>query len=127
VRILLKRQEDFPDGSYVLEGKVVKNRWGYRDRIFYIFMLAGKGIHKGLTAMYDGIILGKVERKKSIKIGETNMGFLKNIIEKAQEGNEEYFQPFYDVLKGDEDVTGYKDIGGETMGDSNSEDMESED
>ena len=99
VRLLLKRKEEFPDGSYVLEGKVVKNRWGYKDRLFYIFMLAGKGMHRGLTAMYDGIKLGKVKRDKNIKIGSNAIGYLKNIIAKAQEGDEQFFEPFYEILK----------------------------
>lgn len=93
------KYEEYPDGSYVIEGTVVKNRWGYKDRKFYLFVLAGKGIHKGLTAMYDGMKLGLVGRKRVVSIGDTTFGYLKNIVQEAQDGNEEFFEPFYEVLR----------------------------
>jgi len=105
MRIQVKRRywkskyEEYPDGSYVIEGKVVKNRWGFKDKVFYLFVLSGKGIHKGLTAMYDGMMLDLVDRKKTIKIGDTSFGYLKNIVEEAQAGNEEFFEPFYKILE----------------------------
>ena len=102
IRILLRRKEEFKDGSYVLEGYTYKNRWGYKERRFYVFMLAGKGIHRGMSALYDGTLLGVVERKKIIKIGEENFGYIKNIImEHAHTGDDEFFQPFIDILKTD--------------------------
>ena len=99
---LKNKEETFPDGSYILKGKVVKNRWGLEDRDFHLFILAGKGVHKGLTAMYDGAILGLVNRDRTIKIGEQNFGYLKDIIAHAQDNDEEYFAPFYQVLEGTE-------------------------
>jgi len=102
IRVLLRRKEEFKDGSYVLEGYTYKNRWGYKERRFYVFMLAGKGIHRGMSALYDGTLLGVVERKKIIKIGEENFGYMKNIImEHAHTGDDEFFQPFIDILKTD--------------------------
>lgn len=104
IRIQVKRRfvkgkyEEFPDGSYIIEGTIVKNRWGYKDRKFYLFVLAGKGVDLGLTAMYDGIVLKKVSKDKVIKIGDTSFGYLKDIVAQAQEGNIEYFSPFFDVL-----------------------------
>jgi len=105
IRIQLKRlyrknkEESYPDGSYVLTGKIVKNRWGYKDREFYLFVLGGSGVHKGLTALYDGIVLGVVDVARTIKIGEQSFGYLKDITEKAQEGDEEFFHPFYDAIE----------------------------
>lgn len=98
VRILLKRKEECSFGSYVLEGKVVKNRYGYKNRLFYVFVLAGKGIHQGLSWLYDGILLEKVSRKKVIKIGDNSFGYFKAIIEQAQDGNDEFFEPFREAL-----------------------------
>ena len=95
---LKNKEETFPDGSYIIKGSVVKNRWGLEDRDFYAFVLAGKGVHIGLTNMYDGIILGLVSRERSIKIGDTNFGYLKDLIAHAQAGDDEYFKPFHDVL-----------------------------
>lgn len=93
------REEVYPDGSYIIKGKVVKNRWGLEDREFNLFVLAGKGVHKGLTAMYDGVVLKLVDKERTIKIGEQNFGSLKEILAHAQDGDEEYFQPFYQVLE----------------------------
>jgi RecA/RadA recombinase len=105
IRIKVKRvwfkgkYEEYPDGSYVIEGTVIKNRWGYKDRKFWLFVLAGKGIHKGLTAMYDGMRLGIVGRKRVVSIGDEKFGYLKNIVQEAQDGNEEFFEPFYEALR----------------------------
>jgi len=104
MRVEVKRRyykgyEEYPDGSYVIEGKVVKNRWGIKDKVFYLFVLSGKGIHRGLTAMYDGFMIGAVGRKKVITIGDKSFGYMKNIIAEAQAGNEKFFKPFYKVLE----------------------------
>jgi RecA/RadA recombinase len=114
IRIQLKRlyrknkEETYPDGSYVLIGRIVKNRWGYKDREFYLFVLGGSGIHKGLTALYDGIVLGLVDVSRTIKIGDQSFGYLKDITERAQAGDEEFFIPFYEVIENarDKDTTG---------------------
>lgn len=100
VRIHLKRSgKPFPDGSYLLEGVIDKNRYGFHKKEFKVFMKAGIGIHQGLTALFDGIDLELVNRGKIIKIGDTSYGYLKNIIEDEWK-NQEFFQPFYDILKG---------------------------
>jgi RecA/RadA recombinase len=96
---LKNKEETFPDGSYILKGKVVKNRWGLEDREFYAFVLAGKGVHSGLTAFYDSMMFGLVNRDKIIKIGDKSFGTLKNLTEHAQANDDEFFQPFFDILK----------------------------
>ena len=106
-RIEMKRRyvksgwQEYPDGSYVIEGKVVKNRWGLRLLPFLLFVLSGKGVHRGMTTMFDCIEEGLATSKNVVKIGDKSYGRLKPIIDKAQEGDEEFFQPFYDLLKGD--------------------------
>lgn len=98
-RMRRKNQEEtYPDGSYIIKGKIEKNRWGLQDREFFLFVLAGKGVHKGLTAMYDAMQLKLVDRERTISIGDRKFGYLKDLINEAQAGNEEFFQPFYDVL-----------------------------
>jgi len=99
IRIRVKRKEEFPDGSYVLEGKVIKNRWGYRDGVFHVFMLAGTGLHLGMSALYDGTIQGVVSRKKIVKIGEQSFGYMKHIVREAHDGNDEFFIPFLEALR----------------------------
>jgi len=105
VRILLSRatlknkKQEYPDGSYILKGLVYKNRWGFKDREFNVFMLAGKGMHRGLSAMYDGIVLGKVSTERGkVKVGDESFGYLKDLVQAAKDGNEELFKPFYDAL-----------------------------
>ncbi len=114
------KEETYPDGSYIIKGIVVKNRWGLEDRNFYAFVLAGKGVHKGLSAMYDGIISGGVQLDRQIKIGDQSFGYLKDVIGKAQEGDEEYFSPFYNVLKEEKDVE-IEEENGEQEGQSEDE------
>ncbi len=94
----VKRKEEFPDQSYIIEGTVRKNRFGYRNRKFYLFVLAEKGIHLGLTAMYDCFLLGLAERGKTIKIGDQKFGYLKGLVEKAHAGENETFEPFIKLL-----------------------------
>lgn len=101
IRILLRRLEEFPDGSYALEGEIKKNRWGFNGRKFYVFVLVGRGLHRGLSAMLDGIIMKKVTRKSVIKIGGENMGRMASIVKIAKSGDEAFFEPFYAVLEGD--------------------------
>lgn len=98
VRIRVKRKEEFPDQSYIMEGVVTKNRFGYRDRKFYIFMLAGTGIHIGLSAMYNCFILEQAERGKVVKMDGQSYGYLKDLVKAGHEGRNEIFQPFIDKL-----------------------------
>jgi RecA/RadA recombinase len=99
IRIKIKRKEEFPDQSYILEGTLSKNRHGYINRKFYLFMLAGHGIHIGLTAMYDCFLLGLAERGKVVKIDGNSFGYLKDLVEDAHEGNNDKFVPFLDLLR----------------------------
>lgn len=56
---IIKRIENFKDGSYAIECTVDKNRWGFENRKFYLVILAGQGIHNGLTAFYDSCLFAK--------------------------------------------------------------------
>jgi hypothetical protein len=98
VQIHLGREKKFPDGSYLLRGTLHKNRYGFPRKSFQVFMKAGVGIHKGLTALYDAAELDKVKLGKTIKIGNESLGYMKTFRDKEWE-NDEIFQPFYDLLK----------------------------
>jgi len=101
-----KKMSTLPDGSYRLKGTLYKNRYGF-DRTtpdkgeFTVFIKAGVGIHYGLTAMFEAIDLKKAVRHGTVKIGDTSFGHLKTILTKEWE-NDEFFQPFYGVLKENE-------------------------
>ena len=95
----------FKDGSYVIKGQVTKNRWGVENRVFYLFVLFGTGIHHGLTAMYDAIKYKQASVERNVvSIGDISYGNIAKIIEKARDGDNEYFAPFYDVLSKEKDV-----------------------
>jgi len=120
VRIKLKRVEEYPDGSYVLQGEVIKNRWGYKDKTFYIFMLAGKGIHFGLTAIYDCIMSGRMTYKNGVirKDGES-FGRLSKFVKEAKLNNHEIFNQFFVAL---EESSNTRDISDEEIVSTNPED-----
>src|SRR3990170_8627016 len=99
IRVHMKRKEEFPDKSYVIEGRVTKNRFGYRDTIFYLVVLSGKGLHQGLTWMYDGFLNGTIERSRGrVKINGENICTLKEAFINAHAGNTEFFLPFRDAV-----------------------------
>ena|SRR3990167_206470 len=99
IRVRMKRKEEFPDKSYVIEGKVIKNRFGYRDTVFYLVVLAGKGIHQGLTWMYDGFLNGTIERARGrVKINSENICTLKEAFIQAHTSNQDFFLPFRDAV-----------------------------
>lgn len=49
------------DGAWLLEGKVKENRSGISDQVFWAFMIGGEGLHGGLTAMIECLIMGHAE------------------------------------------------------------------
>jgi hypothetical protein len=96
-RIRLSVKEQFDDGSTLIGGKVDKNSFGYSKRSFYVFNVAGWGIHPGLTALQDCVLLGIATNSRVVKLGDKSYGYLKQII--AQADDQELFQPFLDALK----------------------------
>lgn len=99
VKIHLKEKETYDDGSYILEAQVTKNRMGYTDRRALLFMLAGEGVHTGMTAVIDCISLKLAEKDKIIKMGDRSYGYMKNLIGYASQHDPEPFQPFITALK----------------------------
>jgi len=97
-RLYIKNKvQEFPDGSYVIHGKVIKNKWGLEDNEFYLFMRSGQGIHKGLTAVYDALQLGLATVNRTIRIGDETFGTMKSIVDKADD--HEFFIPFLELFK----------------------------
>lgn len=131
IRIQVKRvyyknkYEEYPDGSYVIEGLIDKNRWGFKGRKFWLFVLSGKGIHLGLTALYDAYRLELLTINRNVvKIDDQSFGHLKKIIQKAQDGNDEFFEPFFEVLRNQEQVDDEQDVEKEEEVDERTEDTE---
>jgi RecA/RadA recombinase len=100
IRIKLQRKETFPDKSYALLGTVVKNRWGFQDQTFNAFMLAGFGLHHGMTALWDCIMYKIIKRTKSgLSLNGENIGTLGHYAVSAKKGETEIFNQFYALLK----------------------------
>lgn len=96
--------------SYLLRGKIDSNRFGFSGREFYVFIVAGEGIHAGLTALWDCVIAGHAEvSAKSIKesvvisMDGTSYGKFRTIF--AERNNKEFFAPFINKLREDNDVS----------------------
>ena len=93
----LTKKEKQDDGSFLIGGKVTKNTFGYEQRVFYLFNLAGWGIHPGLTAVYDCIMLGIANKDKTIKMNDKSYGYMKNMLKSPED--EELFEPFMKALE----------------------------
>lgn len=96
IDIRMKRADAFDDGSFVVAGKVKKNKFGLGESTFFLFCLSGRGVHKGLTAVYDCIVTKRATLSRVVKMDDVSYGYMKDIIMKADD--EEFFQPFYEKL-----------------------------
>lgn len=93
IRLTVKKENIFDDGSVIIHGKVNKNRWGITGRTFNLFYLAGKGLHMGLTSVVDAILLKIAEKDRVIKLdGESYGYFKKDLIANADDAK--LFVPF---------------------------------
>ncbi len=90
--------------SYLLRGHVDSNRFGYSGRDFYVFIIAGEGIHVGLTALWDCVIAGHATLSaKSIKdsvvvnMDGQSFGKVRNLIKNRND--KELFISFINKLR----------------------------
>lgn len=61
------------DGSWLIEGKVNENRFGISDQKFWCYMIGGQGIHAGLTAVFECLVLGYAEASAQALRGSTSI------------------------------------------------------
>ncbi len=90
--------------SYLLRGHVDSNRFGYSGRDFYVFIIAGEGIHIGLTALWDCVIAGHATLSaKSIKdsvgvsMDGVSYGKMRGLLQ--NKNDVELFVPFINKLR----------------------------
>ena len=99
IRCRISKQDVSEDNSFIIEGKIEKNRYGLANARFQVFYLSGRGIHEGLTAANDCIYLEKASLDRTVKMDGKSYGFWKRLVEQADDP--EVFQPFINKLKGD--------------------------
>ena len=110
IRIDLKRAYiqnsavNFGEG-YLLKGKIDSNRFGFSGREFYVFIMGGRGIHVGLTALWECVIAKHATLSaKSIKdsvvvnMDGQSYGKMRSILKEK----DEFFIPFINKLREDE-------------------------
>jgi len=107
IRIHVKKGEEFSDGSYTMIGTVKKNRYGFEDLIFTVFILAGAGVNDLMTSVVECKYLKLLKGNwRSIQLNDVSFGNYSSILEKAVANDMEFFQPFYDELNKLEVITG---------------------
>ena len=104
IRIKLRKlpeptMSDLEDNAWVIEGITEHNNF-FREKLkFYIVVLGGKGVHVGLSALYDCKMLKIASFGKSVTLGGEKFGNIRTLIEKAHHGDDKVFQPFIEALK----------------------------
>lgn len=109
VRIKLRKMPeptmtDLEDNAYVVEGMVEKFNFGKDKRKFYCVVLGGKGVHIGLSAVYDCKVQKLASFGKSVTLGNEKFGNIRTLIQKAHDGETKIFQPFIDALKNPDNI-----------------------
>lgn len=84
--------------GYLIEGSVEKLRFGGKGRKFHVINLAGVGISRDLSCLFDCIELGLVRRENTIRIGDKSCGYISSFFQAVHNGNKEKFEPFYELL-----------------------------
>ena len=110
IRIDLKRAYiqnsavNFGEG-YLLKGKIDSNRFGFSGREFYVFIMGGRGIHVGLTALWECVIakhatLSAESIKDSVVVNMDGQSYgkMRSILKEK----DEFFIPFINKLREDE-------------------------
>lgn len=94
-----KKQARWDNGSWVLEGKVEKNRTGVKDTTFQVFIYGGWGVHQGMSALVDCLASGlaKINKGKVVMDGQ-DYGLLSKIVESKRD-EPDFFNPFYNSLR----------------------------
>jgi len=91
--------------GYMAEGQVEKNRYGGGGDLFRLFFLEGRGLHLGMTAVYDCEYFGLAELGTTVKLNGESHGYINaTLLKAALEGDDAPFEPFIKAL--DEHVYG---------------------
>lgn len=107
IHIRVKVKEKYPDGSYTLQGKVRKNKWGIHNREFLLFCLSGRGFHPGLSAVMDCLNLKIAKKQRGtgvILLNGEKTSRTKTLVDNYED--QERFEPFFSALAESEGTGG---------------------
>lgn len=101
-RIRLSASDRKEDGAIIAQGVVEKLRFrppdvGHRQQ-FQIVMLPGYGVHVGLTAVNDCLLVGIAESDKVVKMGGKSFGYASKLREHFDD--DDLFKPFITAIRG---------------------------
>jgi len=112
VRINLWRKEVFPTPGqteesrtlkgFIAEGTLEKNRFGGRGRRFRVYIVPGRGVHVGMSAMFDAILSTKQAERNTtgqISLMGEKMGRIGTFVNAAFKGDDEKFTPFLEAIE----------------------------
>ena len=92
--MLGKKKIEIPDNiGWLIEGTVAKNSNGVSGRGFSLFVIGGKGVHSGLTAVFDCVRYKLATFERTIKLGDESMGYLRDMMDEKYN-----FKPFHQAL-----------------------------
>jgi len=84
------------DDGWLIKGRIEKSRTGFAFRDFYVYMVAGEGLHHGLSALFDCLLYEYAELSRNVKMDGQTYGTLKNFVENRNDS--ELFEPFINKL-----------------------------
>ena len=95
--------------SYLLKGKIDSNRFGFSGKEFFVFIVAGEGIHVGLTALWDCVIAGHVKLsaksiKESVVVSMDGQSYGKFRTIFGERNNPDFFTPFINKMRESNDT-----------------------
>lgn len=99
VRLHVKPKEVIEEGvAYLSGGKVEKLRYGGKGRSFLFAIIAGMGVSRGLTAVYDASALGLADMGNFVKVNNKSIGRISQLVKAAIREDESKFEPLYEQL-----------------------------
>lgn len=104
VRIMLWASDVIEDSkknplAFIVQGNVEKLRFGAKGRKFKFVILPNIGVSPDLSAMIDCIDLELAERKATVNVGGTSVGYISKLVEDASKGRHDKFIAFYEALE----------------------------
>jgi RecA/RadA recombinase len=103
VRIMISVSDIIEDSNknaiaFISKGVIEKLRFGAAKKKFTFVIIPGVGVSPDLSAMWDCFELGLAERKATVKVGKTSVGYISKLVDDASKGRHDKFLPFYDAI-----------------------------